>query len=283
MSSVNSVTEAMRYTEDEIAAYAFDMEPEEYRGETDGDLDPEDLAADVEGWDGEPLTQDEIAATNLYGTGQNNFDRPLELEREQVWEERHQEDQRNIAALQQHVGQQALREDPQRQQQQQEQMQQLELHTMSNPREALQYMASLQQQNQMLREQHGNERMEAAQAKYGDDFMDHYNTLKQGVDRGDQLYLYIRNYVLSHPDPGEALMQAMSPGHHTPRSADSVPSLNSVEGGYRNTPRGNRHTDFDSMSDKAIGYGSEVEEQAVEGSVGVNHASQETEVAHLGR
>jgi hypothetical protein len=264
-----NITEAMKYTEDEILADAFDMTPEELRGETEDDPDPEDTLGDTEGWDGEPLSQDEIAATNLYGTGQNNFDRPLELEREQVWEERHEQDQRNMAALQQQIGQQHLQQDPERQRQLQEQRERMQLHVMSNPDEVLQYTANLQQENQALRMQHGNHSMEAAHQKYGDDFLDHHSTLKQGVDRGDPLYLNIRNYVLSHPDPGEALMQAMSGGAGEHRARNSVPSLNSAEGGYRNTPRSSseRSRDLDTLTDKAIGWSGAAEEEEIFGSI----------------
>jgi hypothetical protein len=261
------ITEAMKDTEDEILASAFDMTPEELRGEPESDLDPEDLTADVEGWDGEPLTQDEIAATSLYGTGQNNFDRPLELEREQVWEDRHQQDQRNIAALQQQIGEQALREDPVRQHQQQEQLERMELHTMSNPREALQYMATLQQQNQQLMMDRGNYKMEVAQQKYGDDFMDRYNALKSGVEEGNPVYLNIRNYVMSQPDPGEALMEAMSGGVTEHRNARITRSLNDVDGSYR--ARGSRsgRDDLDVLTDRAEGYRNENEEREIWGDM----------------
>jgi hypothetical protein len=263
------ITEAMKETEDEIAAFAFDMTPEELRGEPEDDVDPEDTLGDVEGWDGDPLDQSEIAATNLHGNGPNNFDRPLELEREQVWEERHQQDQHNIAELQRHIGQQMLRDDPVRQRQAQEQQEQMELHTMSNPRDALQYMATLQQQNEQLKVDRAESTLRAAQAKYGDDFNERYNALKSGIDENNPLYLNIRNYVWSQPDAGEALMEAMSGSVTEHRNARTTRSLNDVDGSYRNTPRSSseRSPDLDAMTDKAIGWSGAAEEEEIFGSI----------------
>jgi hypothetical protein len=258
------ISEAMKETEDEILASAFDMTPEELRGEPESDLDPEDTLGMTEGWDGDPLPDDELAATNLYGTGQNNFDRPLELEREQVWEERHQRDQQNIAALQQQVGQQALREDPVRQQQLREQQEQAELLTMSNPRDALQYMATLQQQNQQLITDRGNYTMERAYQKHGDEWMERYNALKSGVEEGNPLYLNIRNYVMSQPDAGEALMEAMSGGVTEQRANRITRSLNDVDGSYRNTPRPRSgRDDLDVLTDRAVGWQGEAQEREI--------------------
>jgi hypothetical protein len=68
------IGEAIRQTENEIVDDAFDDAPDE--NNWDHSLE------DVEGWDGSPLSIDEIAE----GPTDDNYDRPLELRREQQLE-----------------------------------------------------------------------------------------------------------------------------------------------------------------------------------------------------
>jgi hypothetical protein len=73
----NSTTELVANTEREILASAFDLEPEDLPGHIDDEAD-NDLEQ-LEGWDGEPLSDEEGFESAVNGHSESGIDRPLAL------------------------------------------------------------------------------------------------------------------------------------------------------------------------------------------------------------
>jgi hypothetical protein len=211
-------------TENEIMAFIFDKDID------DGDPEDFDLEA-PEGWDGAPLGEAEVAAVNIFGHDPvNNHDRPIALAEEQSAQAENSQLREYIAQLQQHVGEQAQREDPVRQAQLAEQRERLELAAMSNPREILTYPAQLEQQNQQLQEARVNENLNQWARSHGEDFDQAYSDLIS-LDKNNPMHRSIVESVWRSPDPGAALMSwhacGGAPAAGVGRRGTSLPSLNS--------------------------------------------------------
>ena len=67
-------------------------------------------------------------------------------------------------------------------------------------------VTALQQNNQQLQNQRGNESLNEAHAKYGHDFEAAYTSLQQ-ADPRNPLTRALYDHVRNSPDPGEAIMQ----------------------------------------------------------------------------
>jgi hypothetical protein len=261
------VRDAIRDTENEIARDAFDL--------PDPDDNPDDLELfDVEGWDGEPLSDLEIAHRNIYGDDPNNFDRQVALaaDRELMGENER---------LQQELEQ--TREAFDREFNAPERRAALE----ANLRDQLyrQYgvlptddagvtrllsdLTAQQNQIHALNEDRINSSMSTAHDRYGAEFEAGFAALSRASKGGDRTAQMFVSDIMNSADPGERLMEISrytSEPRGGGRGGPYMPSLNSgTNYGARASPARGR-SDRD-LADDYSGWGSEDAERDIFESV----------------
>jgi hypothetical protein len=228
----NSTTELVANTEREILASAFDLEPEDLPGHIDDEAD-DDLEA-VEGWDGEPLSDDEQFETAINGHTESGIDRPLALSEGERYEAELEAMRQQNAAMQQQLGELQQRADPGRQQRQAQQREELIYQMIADPERAVQHMAGLHAQNEAMVASRVNASMGAAHRAHGDEFAAAYQNLTS-LDPNNPNARNLVQSIYSSDDPGKTLMEwhEMTGGQAPPRAVGGgarrgiMPSLNS--------------------------------------------------------
>ena len=188
--------------------------PHAYVNNSDGDEIIAEMSQ-MEGIDGEPLSDAEGLARAMQGDDAVDGyigDRPLEHER-QLTVDNENAVLREQLALSERARQETInRYDPQRQDEHElnraQFLDQHGLFAMDNQKADALFaqVTALQQNNQQLQNQRGNESLNEAHAKYGHDFEAAYTSLQQADPRSpltQALYDHVRNAS----DPGEAIMQ----------------------------------------------------------------------------
>jgi hypothetical protein len=231
------IRDVVQDTEDEIFRFANGLpDQEEDPGLNDDDIEELDLA-ELEGWDGRALLQDEIAAANLYGHGENNLDRPIELAEEEQEQSENAQLRRQLEELQEARAQDFVRNDPAIQAQLAEQRERENYEIMNNPEQARLALYRQQQENQLLaqhiqsrQEMSVNENLTAYQKEYGEAFDTAYNDLI-GLNKDNPVHRSLVQEIYNSDDPGAALMDWHQSGgarvHGAGRRGTSLPSLNS--------------------------------------------------------
>jgi hypothetical protein len=182
-------------------------------GETGDDLINE--MSRMEGIDGEPLSDEEQMATAMQGHDAIDGyigDRPLQHQHELDVDQENRVLRDQLAQSERARQETINRYDPQRQDEHElsraQFLDQHGLFAMANAKADALFagVTALQQSNQQLQNQRGNESLNEAHAKYGHDFEAAYTSLQQANPRSpltQALYDHVRN----SPDPGEAIMQ----------------------------------------------------------------------------
>jgi hypothetical protein len=196
-------------TEREIFAEAMGIEESDIPGAPgdDYEIDGDDLEA-VSGWDGQALSNDEIAYRNIYGDQDDGplamTDRPLAL-----MEERHAEEREAyINELEQRIFE--LDEQP-RQREAYEQHRQVEHDRMLfQPDEVMSEMDQMRQELQTHRQGNLARHFDEAHQAYGAEFEQAaamVNDLANRAHAGDQHAAEQVRSIVNSPNPGYATMQ----------------------------------------------------------------------------
>jgi hypothetical protein len=242
-------------TEREIFADVMGQREEDLPGSIDGDEDDSELEQ-VTGWDGEPLSEEEIAYRALYGDDENNFDRPLAAQHERDVFSENEELRRELAALKE-TNVAIMGTDYVRAQQEQERQRlhndliEAALDNAPGGR-ADQLLGTLRGQQQQIYNIGANrveQSMQAAHEAYGADFEDAMTRLST-MNPNDPLARQIVQSITNSDDPGEALMQHWSDSpildalHDRNRPPPFMPGRRSASipsrGSPRTISRGNR-------------------------------------------
>lgn len=202
-----SYREAFADTENEILADALGVQPETLPLGVSEEIEGGDDFADVEGWNGEPLSAEEQIATHAYGHPDSGQDRPLQHEEEVAYLAQLRQAEQRIAELEAHTAELAQRADPELQQRLAAQKEEMIVQMLANPEQAAQQiyqegrMAGLRAMN----EGRVNVAMGAAHRKYGRDFEEAYHRLTS-LQQGNQVARATVNGIMESEDPGEAVM-----------------------------------------------------------------------------
>jgi hypothetical protein len=250
--TMTDVKDLVQFTDDEILADTFDMSVEDYReiqGRHDSDLDPEDQLAAVEGSDGEPLGEDEIVASTVEpnnNSNPNNFDRTLELGREQAFRAQHEQDQHEKAQLQQVIARQHVQLDPERQAEQAQLNEDMDARIYSNVPGFRQAVVAREQeyQQQQQRDQHlehlNNMRVKAVFEEAIENDPD-FRAVMEGFEAVPLTAETIRarDSIMYHPDPVGQAKAVDAQMHGTPNRG-AYGGFGDGGGSYRTMPRGPR-------------------------------------------
>jgi hypothetical protein len=235
------VQEAERQTQQEIFDDVFDDTPKKpdphalTKEEEEEGIDPADDAAQVRGWNDRVLSDTEQFHTNLYGHGINNMDRHVELDEELSYKDKYE---RADAELQQYRGQQALRDEPERQRQLYEQREALKADMQINTDRYVDERMQMYQQNAAMHQQQVDQSFEAAQVGDPEGFDEAYGTLMSGIKEGDPISHRAGQYIYSRgPKAGAELMSWHAAGGQARAAYRATRSLSDV-GSYHNMPRG---------------------------------------------
>jgi len=202
-----NIRDAVAYTEREIFAEAFDLEPSDLPGApTEEGLEDNSLEL-AEGWDGEPLGEEEIAFRNLYGDGDGEIltDRPVQLAYEQEAQNEITQRDQLIEQLTEVNAELEQLADPDRQRRERQQWEDRALNAMTNIDGTL---AHIDVQAQRITEQEHariNSSMRAAHEQNGRDFEEAYQSLTS-LPKDDPLARQIVQSIVNSPDPGRATM-----------------------------------------------------------------------------
>lgn len=203
MRTEDSLRDAWANTEAEIFAEAVgDMEPEDllYHSEHVTDRSPEQS----EGWDGNELSDAEIAETNAVGYHGPGFDRPLEhAAAEEELTELAARDER-IADLQRQVGELQRVADPERQARTAQERDDAITRMVADPMAALNEIGALNQRVAELEMGRVDTAMGAAHRAHGKDFEVAYKALTSRPR--DVVTRAIVHGIVTSADPGQALM-----------------------------------------------------------------------------
>ena len=180
-SSITPATDMVANTEAEVLAYALSdddnvVEPESllnYRHDADADEDSEA----IEGWDGEPLGDDEQFETSINGFPDGNFDRPLALSEGERYESELEAMRQQNVAMQQQLAELQQRADPGRQQREAQAREELMYGVVADPERAVQHMAGLHAQNEAMVASRVNASLGAAHRDHGREFEAAYQNL----------------------------------------------------------------------------------------------------------
>jgi hypothetical protein len=220
----------------EIFADAFDMDVRELPNYQE-DADDDDFGS-PEGWDGEPLGDDELVEQAAHGHPDNGFDRPLQLAEDQRHGQEIAGRDELISEYERQIADLRMRADPGRQQRLAQQREEIMHGIIANPEEALRAMGDLHSQNAALIASRVEASMGAAHREHGPEFERAYQNLTS-MDPGNQAARNLVQSIYNDRDPGRALMDWHGvSGGHTPRAMGpgtlrgvSLPSLNSATGG----------------------------------------------------
>jgi hypothetical protein len=204
-----AIREAERATEFEVLAEALGVETSDLPNAPSESFVDEAYHTDVEGWDGEPLDQREIAARNLYGDPDGNGqDRPLQYEEDLNYLEQLQQANEHIAQLQAHNAELAQRADPQLQARLAAQREEQLVQMIADPERAAQqiYQEGLAAGRQASNINRNNASMAAAHRQYGADFERAYDAL-QRLDPNNPVAREFVRGVMADEDPGQAILQ----------------------------------------------------------------------------
>jgi hypothetical protein len=194
-------------TDNEILAEALGVEEHELPLGRSDDIEGGDDFADVEGWDGEPLDPQEIAATNLYGDPDGNGqDRPLQHAEEVGYEAALQAANERIAALEAHSAELMQRADPELQRRLAAQREDAIVQLIANPDQAFEHINQQQAYIRALEEGRANAALAAEHRRSGRAFEAAYSALTS-LDSNNPTAKQIVRGILSDPDPGRALME----------------------------------------------------------------------------
>lgn len=245
-----AVHEAIRATEDEIFNYGADHTPEELSPPYERELEQ------VDGWNGEPLSEAEQWATTMNPNFQSHVDRPIALAQETAELERGSERERQLE-----LENKMLREkfDPDIQAQnlarRAEQEAALVTEAIENPGRLLDNIAATYSSRTALDAGRVESSLQAAAAKYGPEFEVAYKTIVS-QPQNDPLARAVVQRVWNSPDPGETLM-AVASGSLTGRGESGNPPP-FMPGAPRAAPRNNRNIG-DDVFERAARAGSEAD------------------------
>jgi hypothetical protein len=228
----NSTTELVANTEREILASAFDLEPEDLPGHIDDEAD-NDLEQ-LEGWDGEPLSDEEGFESAVNGHTESGIDRPLALSEGERYESELEAMRQQNAAMQQQLAELQQRADPGRQQREAQAREELLYGVVADPERVVQHMAGLHAQNEAMVASRVNASLGAAHRDHGREFEAAYQNLTS-LDPNNQAARNLVQSIYSSDDPGQTLMEwhEMTGGQAPPRAVGGgarrgiMPSLNS--------------------------------------------------------
>jgi hypothetical protein len=200
---------AVRDTANEIFAYA--MGEDEDEAEYNEQL--VDAGSQAEGWDGQSLGIEEIAARTIYGDHDNNFDRPLEMAEEIAGGALIRQMQETIVAQNNYIDEHI--DGPQRQAAHAAHRDQVREHLYARYGLAAIDDAQLDRfitdtqgaaaQTERLQDARVNASMTAAHGRYGRDFEDAFNDITS-MDTSHPFARSIVQHVVGSADPGEAVM-----------------------------------------------------------------------------
>jgi hypothetical protein len=197
---------AVRATEFEIMASALGVDESELPNAPSEAIEGGDDFGDPEGWDGEPLGPEEIAAANLYNTTGINQDRPLRHAEEVEYEGQLAQAHERIAQLEAHNAELYQRADPQLQERIRQQREELYVQMIADPDRVAAYIGVLNDENQRLKLGRLDAAMEAGHRHYGDDFRRAYHAFSS-MDPNNPTARQVFNDIMHSADPGESLMQ----------------------------------------------------------------------------
>jgi hypothetical protein len=224
------VREAERATEDEVADYAFDRDPDLQL--TDQDSDDEGLNQ-VNDWLNNPIDDEELAATSNDGFGPNNLGQPLALAKEQITNAELVELDKEILAR----GQEMINE--RNAQAWAQQREQLAYDLIEQPKGEAAIDRIVQQQNQInvLQDTVLNQHLVHTAQIYGRErFETAYNHLLSSLNPNDPRdRAYLQNEILSADSPGEAILERYESGAGraaSGRGSGMPPSLNSQQAAW---------------------------------------------------
>jgi hypothetical protein len=211
--------ERIRQTENEIVRSVFGEEEREYN---DSFLEEQSR---VTGWDGDDLSDAELANTNINGHNENNFDRSLAMDEQLQLQAENTQLKQQVDALNQIFEDQhaAPQREAQRQQVRETVRMQLGerygLHDLEqNPEKLDRFINDVmaaQHQTQALQNQRVNESLERAHQAYGADFDDAFRDITSMAH--SPLATEIVRNIMSSENPGAAVMQ-----HHGSQLVQSL-------------------------------------------------------------
>jgi len=227
MKTASSITDLVRDTEREVFEFGAEADQPLLNDDDIADLDLDE----VEGWDGEALGIDEIAAAAA-GADPNNNDRPLRLQDElDATRELIELDKALLAQGQQF-------EDAEQAAKWAEQRKQLAFELIDEPKGEAAIDRIVQQQNQIaiLEDTVLNQHLNHTAERYGRDrFNTAYNNLLASHNPNNPRDVaYIRNEILGADDPGLAILEWHESGGGVGRGR-MPPSLNSQQAAWGNS------------------------------------------------
>jgi hypothetical protein len=235
--SYQSTREARANSDAEIFAYGAGVDVHELPNYPSDDDTDEDFSSPA-GWDGDPLSDDELIERTAYDDPDNGFDRPAQLAEDERYgseiasrDELISEYEKQIAALR-------MQADPGYQQRMQNQRDEVLYGIVAKPEEALQHISGLHAQNAALIASRVEASMGAAHHEHGAEFEKAYKNITS-MDPGNTAARNLVQSIYNDRDPGRALMDwHQVSGGNTPRAMGagtlrgiSLPSLNSATGG----------------------------------------------------
>jgi hypothetical protein len=217
--------QAVHNTENEIMDFVFDTDRDSPENFTDDDV--EDLELDqIEGWNGLPLDDSEIAARNLFGDHEEGFDRPLQMAEEQ---DRHEA---MMASNQQLLDQLAQAQTVRDQEVYEQRKAAVIPQLLEQPERVVDWAVARDQELTQLRQQvdesRVNNSLQYAHHQHGEQFERAYGELTS-LPKTDANKALVQE-IWNDPNPGDALMQWHGDKRSSGRSRRSgldLPSLNS--------------------------------------------------------
>ena len=201
ITEVSRTRSAIADTEREIFNEVMGQDEEDHPNYQNPEPDRE--LEQLEGWDGTPLSEAEIAASTISGTDE---DRPLQHAEERGYEEQLEEARQAIAVRDAWLAEIAQRADPGLQQRIAQQKEDAVVSMIADPDRALALIGNQQQQMQALVLSRADKSMEHAHHIHGRRFEEAYSQLRALDPRNPQHCALVQSIVAHPVDPGEALM-----------------------------------------------------------------------------
>jgi len=201
----NVVRGAVRDTEFEIMADALNVEPNALPNAPSEHIEGGDDFGDTEGWDGNPLGNEEVAAVNLHGHPDTGQDRPLQYAEELGYEGQIQQQRGYIDQLHARMAELEQRADPQLQERIRQQREEMIVQMIANPDAALQLIGMQNARIQQLQLGRADAAMDAGLRRFGKDFERAYDAVHR-LERGNPVAQQIVHGILTDKDPRQALM-----------------------------------------------------------------------------
>ena len=198
-SDIEAMAEALadESPEDNLSAYP------NYITADDGNYDHLDQ---VEGWDGEPLSDAEQWEAAINGPLDSGFDRPLQLAEDMELADALDARDAEIASLRQINAELAHRADPMARQRAQQAREEALYDIIANPEQAANAIVGLQERNNEMAASRVNASMHAAHARYGHEFARAYQNLT-GTNPNHPAARALVQSIYNAQDPGQALME----------------------------------------------------------------------------